>query len=184
MGCRPFPQDQVEHELRSFRYHLMAHPQCPPIVRLRTREATFSRPSIDLVHVTSSPSDNGRHRLAVMRTINILWWSEMTDETAAASAQAQTDWLVKVLVKGGDQRLSVFRVYDWSTDEPLSLNTFMNVDVDSIDVRPVPDEYGFWMCACDFRYEVDVAWPLEVVVPVTEIVTTQLVVPVDVTTVE
>lgn len=139
----------------------MAFPQCPPIVRLMAREATFARPSMDIAHVTTSPINEDRYTFQARRSISMLWWSEEDPETAMASAHNVADWLVKMLSHGGEQRLSVFRIYDWSTESPRSTNEFMEIDALSIDARPLPDEYGFWMTALDFRYTVCVDWPLE-----------------------
>lgn len=165
----PMPRSMIEHELRSIRRHLMGFDRCPPVVRIRQRGAEFTRPSIDLILVTSRPVDSSPLVAAFARTMNLLWWGAEAESQTAEEALDACDWIVKALTKGGLRRGSDVPLLDFSGDDPVETGHIIDIDPSSVDARPTPDGYGLWACAVDFRYSSATDWPLEEIPSITSI---------------
>lgn len=153
---RPWPQDQVEHEMRSIRRFFRKFLECPEEFRINDYEGTFIRPSMRLVVVTSNVSYRG-NAVTSQRTMTLYWFGTDSEDYTFLESEARSalDWLVTSVARGDEARQRAIEVYDWSNpNDPQPTGHVIDVDYASISGQMIRDETGLYSVPVDFRYNV------------------------------
>lgn len=142
----------IDQELRSLRWYLRRHPDCPDEVRIHEQEGAFTRPMIHLDVYSTTVVEQGARYLRMARNLAIIWYGRDDDDEDAARHAAH--WISEFLTTGGIRNTGTFRLRDMDADEVLE--TVLTVQPETVGGNPERDAYGKVWCPFDVRYQV--AW--------------------------
>lgn len=157
-SLRTFPEDALTHEKESLSKFLREFEECPEEVRIRRVEGAFFRPSL-FIYVASAGIDDESLRHYYSRRVGTIMYYGSEDKSGDKYLEADraAEWITQALVRGHDgTERGVIRIYDYSDETQEVLTDYwIEIDSDSVDARPIQDDYDNWFVPVDFRYRVE-----------------------------
>lgn len=153
----PWPEDAIEHELRSFRRWLRTTFAVMAIqMEIDSDEGFFRRPMVKLTPVNAGLDTTGRRLVTAQRAMALTYFGPDTTEgfSLERDARQKASFFAAILPRGDQANRGPVPVYDWSGDDPVATSYGMEIDASSVSVSMQRDSEGRWAVPVDLRYAI------------------------------